>query len=655
MRHTKQRVWQHTHLTASRRSLQPGTGFQGEKSTAKFASPPNFRPCAQMMTRHTGAMFMLSMAFAASAVYAATPLSSTQITTPVSVPLQAGMRSNSTFLNLNDPTFPGANATGNQPTQVHLSPAGTNSLNIMWATGQYQSGQGALTALNPNTTASTVMYGTSASSLTSMASGSSEIYNQIYNLTVPGNGGATSLNYTSPVLHTVVLTNLAPNTKYFYQVGDGTTFSSTFNFTSLAAPSATTPQRFLLIADWGLSQNSSVTLQHILQSAANTTTAPAVLYIADFCYADTWYTNGSVLVPNAGLEGAISGTYQPVWDAWQRFIQPLVSSVPMLACTGNHEIEAQSDASDSMFKSVQARWKMPSNASNSPSYFFHSQAVGPAHVINLSPYVDYTPGSAQWQWLAEDLSGINRSVTPWVIVNIHNPWYTTDTSYKEFEQMRVSMEPLTYRHGVDLFYYGHVHAYERTHPMYDYTIDPCGAVHITIGDGGNSEGLNFLANNKMSPQYEDTSYAQNGIAGGCPTPANSSVRPAYIVSNNPTISDPWTFYKRTLTFQGDGNSTGTGNPAGYCYKEQPAWSAYREPSFGHGTLDVINATTALWQWHRNQDNNLVTADAVYIVRNTALCPNKANNWPIVTTGLVPTTEAAPAPAGDAVINTATSG
>ena len=48
---------------------------------------------------------------------------------------------------------------------------------------------------------------------------------------------------------------------------------------------ATSPQRFLLIADWGLSQNSSVTLQHILQSAANTTSAPAVLYIADFCYA----------------------------------------------------------------------------------------------------------------------------------------------------------------------------------------------------------------------------------------------------------------------------------------------------------------------------------------------------------------------------------
>lgn len=39
------------------------------------------------------------------------------------------------------------------------------------------------------------------------------------------------------------------------------------------------------MADWGLSQNSSVTLQHALQSAANTSTAAAVLYIADFCYA----------------------------------------------------------------------------------------------------------------------------------------------------------------------------------------------------------------------------------------------------------------------------------------------------------------------------------------------------------------------------------
>ena len=35
-----------------------------------------------------------------------------------------------------------------------------------------------------------------------------------------------------------------------------------------------------------------------------------------------------------------------------------VMKVPMLACTGNHEIEAESDGKNSMFTSVQARWKV---------------------------------------------------------------------------------------------------------------------------------------------------------------------------------------------------------------------------------------------------------------------------------------------------------
>ena len=49
----------------------------------------------------------------------------TTLQTPVTVPLGAGMRSNSTFLNLTDPTLAGANATGNTPTQVRLVPCCT--------------------------------------------------------------------------------------------------------------------------------------------------------------------------------------------------------------------------------------------------------------------------------------------------------------------------------------------------------------------------------------------------------------------------------------------------------------------------------------------------------------------------------------------------
>ena len=53
--------------------------------------------------------------------------------------------------------------------------------------------------------------------------------------------------------------------------------------------------------------------------------------VQDFCYADGWLANGTesgnLTASATGYEGKTSDTYQPVWDAWQRFIQPLVSEV----------------------------------------------------------------------------------------------------------------------------------------------------------------------------------------------------------------------------------------------------------------------------------------------------------------------------------------
>ena len=79
-----------------------------------------------------------------------------------------------------------------------------------------------------------------------------------------------------------------------------------------------------------------------------------------------------------------------------------------------------------------------------------------------------------------------------MIAGVHNPWVTTDTSFKEFEQMRVSMEPIMFQYGVDVMFNGHVHSYERTNPVYNYALNPCGMVHIVVGDAGNSEGPSGL-------------------------------------------------------------------------------------------------------------------------------------------------------------------
>ena len=56
-------------------------------------------------------------------------------------------------------------------------------------------------------------------------------------------------------------------------------------------------------------------------------------------------------------------------------------------------------------------------------------------------------------------------------------------------------EPLWLQYGVDLLLSGHVHAYERSNPVANYSADPsgCAPVQLTVGDGGNHEGVRAAA------------------------------------------------------------------------------------------------------------------------------------------------------------------
>lgn len=51
------------------------------------------------------------------------------------------------------------------------------------------------------------------------------------------------------------------------------------------------------------------------------------------------------------------------------------------------------------------------------------------------------------------------------------------------------------------------------------------------------------------------------------------------------------------------------------YYKQPAWSALREPSFGHGVIDLLDETHARFSWHRNQDGISEVSDSVMLVRD----------------------------------------
>lgn len=50
----------------------------------------------------------------------------------------------------------------------------------------------------------------------------------------------------------------------------------------------------------------------------------------------------------------------------------------------------------------------------------------------------------------------------------------------------------------------------------------------------------------------------------------------------------------------------------YSYQEStPAISLFKEASFGHGQLVMVNASSAKWQWQRNDDNLSVEKDQVW--------------------------------------------
>ncbi|KAI3868802.1 hypothetical protein MKX03_010388 [Papaver bracteatum] len=130
---------------------------------------------------------------------------------------------------------------------------------------------------------------------------------------------------------------------------------------------------------------------------------------------------------------------------------------------------------------------MPYEESASSSNLHYSFEIS-VHVIMLGSYADFESDSTN-KWLQADLAKIDRSRTPWVFVLIHAPWYSTNEAHK--------------RASCDVVFAGHVHAYERFVRFLSMIFillvclseyapdkaDNCGQLHITIGDGGNREGL----------------------------------------------------------------------------------------------------------------------------------------------------------------------
>ncbi|XP_031406884.1 purple acid phosphatase 23 isoform X2 [Punica granatum] len=468
--------------------------------------------------------------------------------------------------------------TGMTPEQVALAlSAAPTSVWVSWITGDAQIGSD-VKPLDPSSVASEVWYGKASGNYTSTQKGVAAVYDQLY----PFEG---LQNYTSGIIHHVKLEGLIPGAKYYFKCGDSSipAMSEEHSFETMPPVSPNMyPSRIAVIGDLGLTSNSSTTIDHVMRNDPS-----LVLMVGDLSYANQYLTTGGKGASCFSCEfpdAPIRETYQPRWDGWGRFMEPLISRVPMMVVEGNHEIEPQ--VAEITFKSYSTRFAVPSEESGSNSSFYYSFNAGGIHVVMLGAYIDYNQTGIQYTWLKEDLSRVDHNITPWLVAAWHPPWYNSYSShYQEFECMRQEMEALLYEYKVDIVFSGHVHAYERMNRVYNYTLDPCGPVYITVGDGGNIEQV-------------DVDHADD--PGKCPSPGD----------NMPEFGGVC-----HLNFS-SGPAKGK-----FCWSRQPEWSAYRESSFGHGVLEVINSTYALWSWHRNQGayKEDEPGDQIFIVRQPESC------------------------------------
>ncbi|RLN01127.1 purple acid phosphatase 22-like isoform X2 [Panicum miliaceum] len=373
------------------------------------------------------------------------------------------------------------------PQQVHISVVGARNMRISWVT-------------DDRSAPSVVEYGRSPGKYTASATGDHTTYHYFF--------------YKSGAIHHVTIGPLEPGTTYYYRCGKaGGEFS-------LRTPPATLPIELVVIGDLGQTGWTASTLSHIGGGDYDMLLLPG-----DLSYADT---------------------QQPLWDSFGRLVQPLASARPWMVTEGNHEIEALPVVEFAPFAAYNARWRMPHEESGSRSNLYYSldAAGGAAHVVMLGSYAAFGEGSEQHRWLEADLARVDRRRTPWLLVLLHAPWYNTNQAHQgEGERMRLAMERMLYEARVDVVFAGHVHAYERFTRIYDNEADSRGPMYITIGDGGNREGL-------------------------------------------------------ALRFIKDHKSAHL--------------SVFREASFGHGRLRIVNETSAVWTWHRNDDEYATVRDEVWL-------------------------------------------
>jgi predicted MPP superfamily phosphohydrolase len=111
---------------------------------------------------------------------------------------------------------------------------------------------------------------------------------------------------------------------------------------------------------------------------------------------------------------------------------------------------------------------------------------------------------AQVAWLETALKGANE---PWKIAYFHHPLYSDGGRHGSEVELRVRLEPLFVKYGVNVVYSGHDHIYERVRPQK-------GISYFVSGAGGELRQGDLKRSPLTAAGFDqDRSFMLNEIAG----------------------------------------------------------------------------------------------------------------------------------------------
>ncbi|NP_001241312.1 probable inactive purple acid phosphatase 27-like precursor [Glycine max] len=299
-------------------------------------------------------------------------------------------------------------------------------------------------------------------------------------------------------IHTSFLKNLWPNLVYTYQLGhllsNGSyIWSKKYSFKSSPYPGQDSLQRVIIFGDMGKAERDGSNEYNAYQPGSLNTTDQLIKDLENidivFHIGDITYANG----------------YLSQWDQFTAQVEPIASTVPYMIASGNHERDwpntgsfySTTDSGGECGVLAQNMFFVPAeNRAN----FWYAMDYGMFRFCIADTEHDWREGSEQYKFIEHCLATVDRQKQPWLIFAAHRVlgyssdfWYGVEGSFEE-PMGRESLQRLWQKYKVDIAFYGHVHNYERTCPIYQnqcvndershYSGVVNGTIHVVAGGAG---------------------------------------------------------------------------------------------------------------------------------------------------------------------------